>query len=85
MSASSHSGVPFRMPQPNGWDTSTPSTTASLPCSITARACAGSVTIRNQPCPGPPCCASMKSCSSWIRCDCRRIDAMSSHGLVLIG
>ena len=36
-----------------------PSTTASLPLVITLRASNGFSTIRNQPLPGPPDCASM--------------------------
>jgi len=49
-----HLGVPLNCSQFRTADSSTPSTTASLPCSITALAWAGSVTMRNQPRPGPP-------------------------------
>lgn len=45
--------------QPNGSEVSTPRTTANLPCWITCRACALSVTIRNQPLPVPPYILSM--------------------------
>ncbi len=50
--------------QPNGSEVSTPRTTASLPCLTTSRAWAESVTIRNQPFPGPPYILSMKACMS---------------------
>ena len=59
MSAASHSARSLESPQPNSRDASMPSTTASLPSLITWRASNGSVTIRNQPLPGPPLWASM--------------------------
>ena len=45
--------------QPNGTLVSMPMITASLPWLITLRACHGLVTMRYQPLPGPPYCASM--------------------------
>ena len=44
--------------QPKRFEDSTPTTTASLPCSITRRAWRGLRTSRNQPLPGPPLWAS---------------------------
>ena len=57
--AAVHSGLSSWTPQSNSLETSIPSTTASLPWLATRRAWDGVVTIRNQPLPGPPFCASM--------------------------
>ncbi len=54
MSARLHWATSRTCLQPKGSEVSTPSTTASLPWRTTSRACALSVTIRNQPLPGPP-------------------------------
>ncbi len=53
------SGMSSFMVQPNSTLVSMPMTTASLPWLITRRAWNGSVTMRYQPLPGPPYCASM--------------------------
>ena len=45
--------------QPNGTLVSMPMITASLPSLMTFRASKGLVTMRYQPLPGPPYCASM--------------------------
>ncbi len=52
------SGTPSFCVQPNGTEVSMPITTASLPALITWRAWSGVVTMRYQPLPGPPLCAS---------------------------
>ena len=52
------SGTPSFSVQPNGTEVSMPMTTASLPALITLRASSGLRTIRYQPLPGPPYCAS---------------------------
>lgn len=59
MSALLHCGMSRICLQPNGSEVSTPRMTASLPCLMTSRACALSVTIRNQPLPVPPYILSM--------------------------
>ncbi len=79
MSALPHCAMSRICLQPKGSDVSTPRTTASLPCLITSRACALSVTIRNQPLPVPPYCASMKSWSWYVSFAWRRIDVISSQ------
>ena len=53
------SGTPSFWVHPNGTEVSMPITTASLPALMTLRAWSGEVTMRYQPCPGPPLCASM--------------------------
>ena len=53
------SGIPFFIVQPNSTLVSMPMTTASLPWLMTCRAWNGLVTMRYQPLPGPPYCASM--------------------------
>ena len=60
MEASVHfrSGTPSFWVQPNGTEVSMPITTASLPALMTLRAWSGVVTMRYQPWPGPPFCAS---------------------------
>src|SRR3954470_11571201 len=52
-------GTSSNCPQSSTSDSSTPSTTASLPSLITRRASAGLLTIRKKPLPGPPNWASM--------------------------
>ena len=65
--------------QPKSVSTSIPSTTASLPAAVTWRACAGVVTMRYQPCPGPPYCASTNASRSWAARSCRSTAGMSAH------
>ena len=52
-------GRPSWTLHPSGTDVSMPITTASLPWLMTFRASNGLVTMRYQPRPGPPYCASM--------------------------
>ena len=52
------SGMPSFWVHPNGTEVSMPITTASLPALMTRRAEVGVVTMRYQPLPGPPYCAS---------------------------
>ena len=59
-----HNGMSRNVRQPNSSEVSMPSTTASLPCVTTSRACSADVTMRNQPLPGPPNILSMNACSS---------------------
>jgi hypothetical protein len=54
-----HCGWSSTSRQSNSSDTSMPSTTASRPSLMTWRACAGDVTMRSHPSPGPPDWASM--------------------------
>ena len=71
--------------QPNGTEVSMPITTASLPWLITLRACSGVVTMRYQPLPGPPFCASTYRSRARMSLACRRIESMSSQELRLSG
>ena len=52
--AAVQAGLPMDSLHPSGSEDSMPMITASLPCAMTRRACAGSSTMRNQPLPGPP-------------------------------
>ena len=71
--------------QPNTTLVSIPITTASLPSLITSRASNGLRTIRYQPSPGPPACASTYRSNCLIRRAWSRIESMSSQLLRLSG
>ncbi len=79
MSALLHCAMSRTCLQPKGSEVSTPRMTASLPCSMTWRAWALSVTIRNQPFPAPPYILSTKACMSYVSLACRRMDVISSQ------
>ena len=79
MLARVHEGRRSFWEQPNGSEVSMPSTTASLPSSITSRACSASVTIRYHPRPSPPYCASMNAWVSYASLACLRTAVISSQ------
>mgnify|MGYP006136899375 CR=1 FL=1 len=78
MLAASQAGRSSFVVQPNGTEVSIPITTASLPWLITRRASKGSVTMRYQPRPGPPCCCWAAHCSPGRGAGCARCGAAGS-------
>ena len=77
--STSPAGHGARTLHPNGWSTSIPRTTASLPALISSRACVAEYAMRYQPFPGPPDCVSMKASRSFAAMSWRSTASMSSQ------